>query len=91
MNTTRISVSTCKKYFHNETLDALLLTHVDDDHIGGVLANLRFSDYVCPYYKVWMNYDGDGFVGDTYFFSRQNDEVYARLLQRGIKVSVEYK
>ena len=71
---------------HDETLDALLLTHVDDDHIGGVLANLRFSDYVCPFKEIWMNHDGDGFVGDTNLSTRQNDEVYARLLQRGITV-----
>ena len=35
-----------------ETLDAIILTHVDDDHIGGILANLRFSTYKCPFHEV---------------------------------------
>lgn len=38
-----------------ETLDALILTHVDDDHIGGILANLRRAGYRCPFIEVWMN------------------------------------
>ncbi len=28
-----------------ETLDVLILTHVDDDHIGGILANLRQNEF----------------------------------------------
>ena len=41
-----------------ETLDALILTHADDDHIGGMLANLRISNYICPFQEVWMNHSG---------------------------------
>lgn len=41
-----------------ETLDALILTHVDTDHIGGILANLRCAHYKCPFNEVWMNHSG---------------------------------
>lgn len=69
-----------------ETLDALILTHVDDDHIGGILANLRFSTYKCPFHEVWMNYDGLTSASDTNLSTRQNNEVAARLKARGVPI-----
>lgn len=69
-----------------ETLDILILTHVDDDHIGGILANLRFSAYECPFQEVWMNYDGTTSASDTNLSTRQNNEVAARLIARGVPI-----
>lgn len=74
-----------------ETLDALILTHVDDDHIGGVLGNLRYAAYQCPFCEVWMNYFGNAAGGDRTLSVRQNDEVYARLIKQGIPVRTAYK
>ena len=36
-----------------ETLDALILTHVDTDHIGGILTNLRSANYTCPFNMIY--------------------------------------
>lgn len=70
-----------------ETLDALILTHVDDDHIGGILSNLRHRAYRCPFQEVWMNWDGgEHAVGDTLLSTRQNNEVHDRLVERNVPV-----
>jgi beta-lactamase superfamily II metal-dependent hydrolase len=67
-----------------ETLDALILTHVDDDHIGGVLSLLRHGVKL-PFREVWMNVDGHGIIGDVPLSVRHNNEVYARLVTYNIK------
>lgn len=69
-----------------ETLDALILTHVDDDHIGGILYNLRKKSYKCPFTEVWMNHLGGASISDRQLSVRQNDEVYAELIRRGVIV-----
>lgn len=69
-----------------ETLDVLILTHVDDDHIGGILASLRFDTYNCPFHEVWMNYDGAASSSDTNLSTKQNNEVAARLIARGVPI-----
>ena len=69
-----------------ETLDLLILTHVDDDHIGGILGNLRFGTYICPFHAVWMNYDCVTSASDTNLSTRQNNEVAARLISRGVPI-----
>ena len=74
-----------------ETLDALVLTHVDDDHIGGMLSCLRSRDYLCPFSEVWMNHSGNASVGDRTLSVQQNDEVYARLMKQGISVKPMHK
>ena len=74
-----------------ETLDALILTHVDTDHIGGILANLRCAHYKCPFNEVWMNHSGKASLGDRTLSVQQNDEVYARLLRQGMNVKPMYK
>ena len=73
-----------------QTLDALILTHVDNDHIGGFLVNLRLNSYRCPFNEVWMNYDGAASTGiatlDVNLSTRQNNEVAARLKNRGVPI-----
>jgi len=69
-----------------ETLDVLVLTHVDDDHIGGILSCLRSRTYQCSFSEVWMNHSGNASIGDRTLSIQQNDEVFARLRDQGIRV-----
>ena len=69
-----------------ESLDALILTHVDDDHIGGILSNLRIRSYRCPFAEVWMNHQGGAVARDVDLSVRQNNEVYSRLTEQGVAV-----
>ena len=77
-----------------QTLDALILTHVDDDHIGGFLANLRNNSYQCPLCEVWMNYDDASSTRsatlDANLSTRQNNEVVARLKARNVPIRQMY-
>lgn len=67
-----------------EVIDAFILTHVDADHIGGVLYNLRLRNTLCIK-EVWMNHDR--FINGAVDLSvRQNDEVYSLLTKQGIAV-----
>ena len=50
---------------NRETLDALILTHVDTDHIGGILTNLRSANYTCPFNEVWMNHSAAAVANAT--------------------------
>lgn len=68
-----------------ETLDALILTHVDNDHIGGVLSLLR-QDVKLPFKEVWMNVEGQVITGDVPLSVRQNNEVCVRLIKQGIPI-----
>ena len=74
-----------------ETLDALILTHMDDDHIGGILACLRKKVYQCPFREVWMNHSGNSFFEDRQLSVRQNDEVYGRLKNQGVRICTAHK
>lgn len=65
--------------------DLLILTHVDDDHIGGILSLLR-SGWKCPFKEVRMNRSGTVSSGNAYLSTRQNDEVYSRLVDQGVNV-----
>lgn len=68
-----------------QTLDVLILTHVDDDHIGGLLSLLRIG-WQCPFREVRMNHTGVKGAENTCLSTQQNDEVYNRLIEQGIAV-----
>lgn len=74
-----------------EMLDVLVLSHVDDDHLGGILSCLRSNTYRCPFHEVWMNHYGNASVEDRTLSVQQNDEVYARLVKQGISVKPMHK
>ncbi len=67
-----------------EVIDAFILTHVDVDHIGGLLYNLRLHNPL-PIQEVWMNH-GRFISGSIDLSVRQNDEVYSLLTKQGIPV-----
>lgn len=69
-----------------ETLDLLILTHVDDDHIGGILSLLRLG-WKCPFAEVRMNHSSSAAVNaNPYLSTRQNDEVYRRLAFQNARI-----
>lgn len=72
-----------------EQVDVLILTHVDDDHIGGLLGNLRQKKQL-PIKDVWMNH-GSMIAGNVDLSVKQNDEVYTRLIQSNIPVRTAIK
>ena len=67
-----------------ECIDALVITHVDADHLGGLLQNLRNRVHL-PITEVWMNH-GTYNDGDVKLSVRQCDEVYTLLTKAGINV-----
>lgn len=67
-----------------EQVDVLILTHVDDDHIGGLLGNLRQKKQF-SIKEVWMNH-GLMIANQVDLSVRQNDEVYTRLTQSGVLI-----
>lgn len=69
---------------NKEQIDAMILTHEDSDHIGGLLYNLRRKSQ-WKIQQVWMNH-GMPCPGQTDLSARQNDLIYTSLLQRKIPV-----
>lgn len=67
-----------------EQIDVVVLTHVDDDHIGGLLGNLHQKKQL-PIKEVWMNH-GAMIANQVDLSVRQNDEVYTKLTQSGIPI-----
>lgn len=68
-----------------ETVDVLVLTHADIDHIGGLLGSLRCGRKL-PVMEVWMNH-GTIMPSHVDLSVRQNDEVYTRLVKSGMPLS----
>ena len=68
-----------------EPLDLLILTHSDDDHIGGITSMLR-SGWTCPFTTVRMNHTGTTNKLNVQLSTESNDEVYWQLTKQGIEV-----
>ena len=68
-----------------ETLDLLVLTHSDDDHIGGITSLLR-SGWTCSFTTVRMNHTGTTNTHNIPLSTESNDEVYGQLTKQGIEV-----
>lgn len=69
----------------SEILDLLILTHVDSDHIGGVLSLLRLG-WKCPFKEVRMNPIGVAGATNAQLSIRQNDEVLRRLAEQKVNI-----
>ena len=77
--------SICQRILSDhEKIDVVLITHVDLDHLGGLLYNLRNKRKICIE-EVWMNH-GRLMEKNTDLAVKHNDELYTRLKERNIPV-----
>ena len=75
----------CKQIVANyEKIDVMILSHVDTDHLGGLLYNLRNKTKL-NIEEVWMNH-GKLMGKNTDLSVHQNDEVYTALKEQGITI-----
>ena len=75
----------CKQIVANyEKIDVMIISHVDTDHLGGLLYNLRNKTKL-NIEEVWMNH-GKLMGKNTDLSVRQNDEVYTALREQGITI-----
>lgn len=65
-----------------EKLDFLIITHPDDDHIGGLLYAVRHKAEL-PFQKIIMNGSHCGTILNTPLSLRQNDEICRILFKKG--------
>lgn len=68
----------------HEKIDVMIISHVDTDHLGGMLYNLRNRTKLCVN-EVWMNH-GRLMGKNTDLSIRQNDELYTKLKEQNIPV-----
>lgn len=77
----------CKQIVANhEKIDVMILSHVDTDHLGGLLYNLR-NKIKLSIEEVWMNH-GNLMGKNTELSVKQNDEVYTALKEQGITIKL---
>lgn len=67
-----------------ESIDVAIISHVDIDHLGGMLYNLR-NGVRLPIREVWMNH-GKCIDKNILLSVKQNDEVFTRLQKLRIPV-----
>ena len=67
-----------------ECIDVAVISHVDNDHLGGLLYNLRSGVHL-PIKEVWMNH-GNYINRNVLLSVRQNDELFTRLQNQSISV-----
>ena len=76
-------------YKSGEKIDMIILTHQDEDHIGGLLYTARQRNNISAD-RVYMNCScnaGDASKLNVSLAAKQNDELYTLLIDRGLNVS----
>ena len=74
----------------DEIIDALIITHTDDDHLGGALYAARLNT-MPNIRQVWMNYQDWDIDINSPLSVRQNNELYSFLRSREIQVNKAFK
>lgn len=78
--------SICKEVEEkNESIDVIIISHVDVDHLGGLLYNLR-NGMNFSVKEVWMNHGEKKNDVNVELSVKQNEELFTRLNKLGILI-----